>query len=88
MIKQLKVLYLVGNDTHLEGTFNTGYVTKTRFQRTLYTLGIRLTSEQYEVLSKKYADKGDEHVNYMAFLKDVDEEMKDIKIGINSCNIV
>lgn len=53
---------------------NTGHVTKEQFTRVLTTLGINLDYQTYEILARKYMDKGSQkEVNYMAFWDDTED---------------
>lgn len=64
-------------DKTLKGTFSTKHVTKTRFERVLAMIGMTLTVDQYNLLTRRYDDLNDGTVNYVMFLEDVDEVSMD-----------
>lgn len=64
-------------DRVTKGTYSSHHVSKTRFERALYLLGIRLSQREYDLLSEKYDDLQNEEVNYIMFMEDIEQDLKE-----------
>lgn len=59
-------------DRTSKGVYSTSHVTRTRFERVLSLMNLKLSTAEISLLCNKYEDLDDGNVNYVAFLKDVD----------------
>jgi Ca2+-binding EF-hand superfamily protein len=64
-------------DQVTKGTYSTHHVSKHRFERALHMLGIKLSPSEYNLLCQKYDDKGNSDVNYVMFMKDIQEGIEE-----------
>jgi Ca2+-binding EF-hand superfamily protein len=64
-------------DKVTKGTYSTHHVSKHRFERALYMLGIKLNTREYDLLCQKYDDKSNGDVNYVMFMNDIEEGIQE-----------